>query len=200
MDLVVSAERIPAPGETIRGTGFQTHPGGKGANQAVAVARLGYPVDLIGMVGSDAFGEELRAGLADAGVDTHAVGTADGASGVAVITVAANGENAIVVQAGANHHVTPAYLDQHADMIAEAGLVLAQLEIPLATVLHLAQLCAAAKVPLLLDPAPACALPPELFQQTAWFTPNTTEAAFYTAADTPASDRAADSSPSAATG
>src|ERR1700722_7308279 len=108
MDLVISAEHIPASGETIRGTGFETHPGGKGANQAVAVARLGYPVDLIGMVGSDAFGEQLRDGLVSAGIDTHAVGRADGASGIAIITVAANGENAIVVQAGANDRVTPA--------------------------------------------------------------------------------------------
>jgi ribokinase len=179
MDLVISAEHIPAPGETIRGTGFETHPGGKGANQAVAVARLGHPVDLIGMVGSDAFGEQLRDGLVSAGVGTDAVGIADGASGLAVITVAANGENAIVVQAGANDRVTPAYLDQHADRIAGAGIVLAQLEIPLATVLHLAQLCAAANVPLILDPAPACPLPQQLFPQIAWFTPNASEAAVY---------------------
>jgi ribokinase len=189
MDLVISAERIPAPGETLRGTGFQTHPGGKGANQAVAAARLGYPVAMIGMVGSDAFGHALRDQLAAAGVDTGAVGTADGASGVAVITVAANGENSIVVEAGANRSVTPAYLDQHAARIAGAGIILAQLEIPLETVLHLAQLCAAANVPLILDPAPACSLPQHLFPQIAWFTPNSTEAAAYTGsavASTPA--------------
>jgi ribokinase len=180
MDLVISAERIPAPGETIRGTGFHTHPGGKGANQAVAAARLGYPVAMIGMVGSGAFGHALRDQLTAAGVDTDAVGTADGASGVAVITVAATGENSIVVEAGANRRVTPAYLDQHADRIAGAGIVLAQLEIPLETVLHLAQLCAAAHVPLILDPAPASPLPQHLFPQIAWFTPNATEATAYT--------------------
>jgi ribokinase len=180
MDLVASAERIPAPGETIHGTGFETHPGGKGANQAVAVARLGYPVAMIGRVGSDGFGEQLRDQLASAGVDTQAVGTAEGASGVALITVAANGENSIVVQAGANGLLTPAYLDQHAHLIAQAGLVLAQLEVPLETVLHLAHLCASASVPLILDPAPASPLPHSLFPQIAWFTPNATEAAFYT--------------------
>jgi ribokinase len=194
MDLVISAERIPAPGETIRGTGFQTHPGGKGANQAVAVARLGYPVAMIGMVGSDAFGNALREQLAAAGVDTDAVGTADGASGVAVITVAARGENSIVVEAGANRRVTPAYLGEHAARIASAGIVLAQLEIPLATILHLAQLCAAANVPLILDPAPACPLPRHLFPQIAWITPNATEAAAYmdgAAGDTPAASAGA---------
>ncbi|HWZ50016.1 MAG TPA: ribokinase [Granulicella sp.] len=180
MDLVVSAERLPAPGETLHGTGFETHPGGKGANQAVAVARLGYPVAIIGMTGSDDLGQQLRAHLGAAGVDTAAVGTAPGPSGVAVITVAASGENTIVLDAGANRQLTPAYLDQHAHRIADAGLVLAQLEIPLETTLHLAHLCAAANVPLILDPAPACDLPEVLFTQTAWFTPNATEASFYT--------------------
>jgi ribokinase len=179
MDLVVAAERIPRPGETLRGTGFATYPGGKGANQAVAVARLGYPVAMIGMVGSDGFGEQLRESLRKVGVDDSAVGTAPGASGVAVITVAASGENSIVVHAGANAAVTPEYLERHAGLIADAGMVLAQLEIPVATIVRLAELCAKARVPLMLDPAPACSLPHGLFEKVAWFTPNATEAAFY---------------------
>jgi ribokinase len=183
MDLVATADHIPAPGETILGTGFETHPGGKGANQAVAVARLGYPVRMIGQLGSDSIGEELRSRLneagVDTGVDTGAVGTVPGASGVALITVSARGDNSIVVASGANNQVTPAYLDQHAGLIQEAGIVLAQLEIPLESVVHLAQLCAAANVPLILDPAPARELPPELFPLVAWITPNETEAAFY---------------------
>jgi ribokinase len=179
MDLVVAAERIPRPGETLRGTGFATHPGGKGANQAVAVARLEYPVAMVGMVGSDSFGEQLREELRHAGVDDAAVGTAPGASGVAVITVAASGENSIVVHAGANAAVTPEYLERHAALIAGAGMVLAQLEVPVSTIVRLAELCAAAGVPLMLDPAPACSLPRSLFEKVAWFTPNATEAAFY---------------------
>jgi ribokinase len=183
MDLVVTAPHIPAAGETILGTDFQNHPGGKGANQAVAAARLGVPsgiqVQMIGQVGSDDIGKQLRDGLNKAGVDTSSVGTAPGSSGVALISVSAAGENSIVVIPGANSQVTPAFLDQHAEKIRKAGVVLAQLEIPLETVVHLAQLCANASVPLILDPAPARELPDSIFSQVAWFTPNETEAAFY---------------------
>jgi ribokinase len=183
MDLVVTAAHIPAAGETILGTDFQNHPGGKGANQAVAAARLGVPsglqVQMIGQVGSDDIGKQLRDGLNKAGVDTSSVGTASGSSGVALISVSATGENSIVVIPGANTQVTPAFLDQHAEKIRKAGLVLAQLEIPLETVVHLATLCTNAGVPLILDPAPARELPAELFRQVAWFTPNETETAFY---------------------
>jgi ribokinase len=179
MDLVASAAHIPAAGETILGTNFETHAGGKGANQAVAVARLGYPVQIIGQLGSDVFGQKLRDGLNTAGVDTAAVGTVPGSSGAALITVAASGENSIVVAPGSNSQVTPAYLDQHKQRIQSAGLVLAQLEIPMESILHLAQLCAEASVPFILDPAPAADLPAALFKQVAWFTPNETEAAHY---------------------
>jgi ribokinase len=179
MDLVATAAHIPAGGETILGSDFQTHPGGKGANQAVAAARLGVPVQMIGQLGSDDLGKQLRAGLESAGVDTSAVGTVPGSSGVALITVSAKGENSIVVIPGANSQVTPAHLDRHADRIRSAGIVLAQLEIPLESVLHLAKLCSEAKVPLILDPAPAQQLPDGLFSKVAWFTPNETEAGFY---------------------
>jgi ribokinase len=183
MDLVVTAAHIPAAGETILGTDFQNHPGGKGANQAVAAARLGVPsgiqVQMIGQVGSDDIGKQLRDGLNKAGVDTTSVGTVSGSSGVALISVSAAGENSIVVIPGANSQVTPAFLDQHAEKIRKAGVVLTQLEIPLETVVHLAQLCANASVPLILDPAPARELPDSLFSQVTWFTPNETEAAFY---------------------
>jgi ribokinase len=179
MDLVGTADHIPAAGETILGTDFQMHPGGKGANQAVAAARLGVPVQMIGQLGSDDIGSQLRAGLSKAGVDTTPIGAVKGASGVALITVAANGENSIVVAPGANSQLTPAYLDQQAAYIRKAGIVLAQLEIPLETVVHLAKLCANSNVPLILDPAPARDLPAELLKQVAWFTPNETEAAHY---------------------
>jgi ribokinase len=179
MDLVATAHHIPAGGETILGHGFQMHPGGKGANQAVAAARLQYPVQMIGQLGDDDLGKQLRTNLAKEGVDTAAIGTTPGASGVALITVADSGENSIVVAPGANNAVTPAYLDRHADRIRSAGIVLTQLEIPLETVLHLADLCAQASVPLILDPAPARELPPDLYSRIAWLTPNETEAAFY---------------------
>jgi ribokinase len=179
MDLVATAAHIPAAGETLLGTNFESHPGGKGANQAVAAARLGYPVQMIGQLGSDDVGKQLRDGLNKAGVDTSSVGTVEGPSGVALITVSDAGENSIVVVAGANAKVTPAFLDQQADKIANAGIVLAQLEIPLETIVHLGKLCADAKVPFILDPAPAQKLPDSLFKQVTWFTPNETEATFY---------------------
>jgi len=179
MDLVANTPRIPAAGETLLGRDFQTHHGGKGANQAVAVGRLGYPVSMIGRVGDDAFGEQLRAGLQDAGVDTSAVAISPGASGVAVIVVAESGENSIVVVPGANSLIGASDLDNHLEMIRSAGMVLAQLEIPLETVFHLAAVCAREGVPLVLDPAPAAELRGELLKNVAWFTPNETEAAFF---------------------
>lgn len=179
MDLVASAPHIPAAGETVLGTDFQTYPGGKGANQAVAAARLGASVQMIGQLGADDIGKQLRGGLNMAGIDTTGVGTVQGPSGVALISVAASGENSIIVTQGANLQVTPAFLDQHAAIIQKAGIVLAQLEIPLETVVHLADLCAQANVPLMLDPAPARELPKELYAKLAWITPNETEAAFY---------------------
>jgi ribokinase len=175
MDLVARAERIPLPGETVRGSALQMHPGGKGANQAVAAARLEYPVRMIGSLGSDTFGEKLRAQLVRSGVDTSRVRTCEGPSGVAVIAVAPNGENAIVVTPGANALVSPSDIDENTDAIREAGVVLAQLEIPFETVQHLGKLCTRMNVPLILDPAPARALTGELLEQVSWLTPNETE-------------------------
>jgi ribokinase len=179
IDLVARAQHIPIAGETVAGLDFQTHSGGKGANQAVAVARLGYPVSMIGRTGDDAFGAQLRDGLRNAGVNISAVGTSDGSSGVAVIIVSPSGENVIVVTPGANGLVTPADIDANIETIRSAGLVLTQLEIPLPTVEHLAAVCSREGVPLMLDPAPACELPPIVLKQTRWFTPNETEATFY---------------------
>lgn len=178
-DLVAVTRRIPAIGETVTGTDFQIHPGGKGANQAVAVARLGYPVRLIGRLGSDVFGTQLRAHLESAGVDVAGVVTSEGTSGVAVIVVSEQGENSIVVTPGANAKLTPQDLETNIEIVRQAGIVLAQLEIPLESVEYLASICAREGVPLILDPAPAVSLPPGIFKQIAWFTPNQTEAAFY---------------------
>jgi ribokinase len=190
IDLVANAERIPVEGETVLGTDFQIHPGGKGANQAVAVARLGYPVSMIGRLGDDAFGEQLRGHLQSAGVDVSAVATSPGTSGVAVIVVGEKGENSIVITPGANALLTTADIDANLSLIRSAGLVLTQLEIPMATVLHLAQICVREKVPLILDPAPAKEIPAELFEHVEWFTPNETEAAFFTGEAEDATDGA----------
>ena len=179
IDFVVTTTRIPLPGQTVPGNDFQLHPGGKGANQAVAAARLGYPVQMIGMVGSDVFGERMRAGLRDAGVDVCRVGTAERSTGAAAITVSTDGENTIVVAPGANAAVTPDSIEQHREAIQRAGIVLAQLEIPMESVECLAQLCSQYDVPLMLDPAPAQPLPAGVLSRVRWFTPNETEAAFF---------------------
>jgi ribokinase len=179
MDLVTRTPRIPLAGQTLIGSDFTTTPGGKGANQAVAAARLGYPVKMVGMVGEDVFGQALLDNLSNAGVSTEAVERVTGPSGVAPILVADNGENSIVVVPGANGKVDCAAIDRHAALIRSAGMVLCQLELPLETVCHTLTLCAEAGVPVMLDPAPAAPLPDTVWNQVAWFTPNETEAAFY---------------------
>ena len=179
MDLVAMADHIPVVGETVAGYDFQTHHGGKGANQAVAIARLGYPVQLIGRLGSDSFGEELREGLDREGVDIKSVQKVDGTSGIAVIIVSSQGENCIVVTPGANARLSTEDLEQYAEQIRSASLVLAQLEIPIETVLRLAEICEREGVPLMLDPAPAQTLPDRLLPLITWLTPNETEAGFF---------------------
>jgi len=179
MDMVTLTPQIPSIGQTVIGTGFSTTPGGKGANQAVAAARLGYPVHMVGKVGDDVYGAALLENLARAGVDTAAMETTAGPSGLAPIFLAETGENAIVVVPGANGKVDAAFVDRHADLIRSAGMVLCQLEIPMETISHTLALCAEAGVPVMLDPAPAAKQPEELWSQIAWFTPNETESAFY---------------------
>lgn len=179
IDLVSTVPRIPRAGETIFGFDFQTHAGGKGANQAVGVARLEYPVMMIGMVGRDAFGHQLRAQLQLEGVDINEVGQVEAATGTASILVDAAGENSIVVVPGANLYLTPEVLLGKIDIFRRAGLVLAQLEIPIETVVCLAEICADLNLPLILDPAPAQTLPTGKLEGVTWLTPNETEAQFY---------------------
>jgi ribokinase len=176
IDLVASAERIPRAGETVIGKSFRTFHGGKGANQAVAVARLGHPVFMVGNAGDDGFGAELRQGLVDDGVDTTFVSTVPGSSGVAAITTADGGENNIVVVPGANGLLTPALVEKGAGALREAGFILAQLEIPIETVEYVASFAAREGVPLMLDPAPARKLSPALLRGLTWITPNEVEA------------------------
>lgn len=175
LDLVAQAPCIPVAGETITGMNFQTFFGGKGANQAVAAARLGAKVSMIGQLGSDAFASQLRSGLQQAGVDTTAVETVPGSSGVALISTDRNGENSIIVVPGANAYVSPAFLERNLELIRSAAIVLAQLEIPLETISRLAKLTTQHQVPLMLDPAPARALPESLLRSVDWLTPNETE-------------------------
>ncbi len=175
-DLVTRSGRLPGPGETVAGQSFAIFAGGKGANQAVGIARLAVPVSLVGMVGSDSFGHELRDGLAGWGVDTAAVEQVKGASGVAVIQVEPAGENRITVVAGANAALTADAVRRHGEVVRGAAMVLCQLEIPLETVEAVAGMCAEANVPLMLDPAPARELPRALLEQVSWLTPNLHEA------------------------
>ena len=179
MDLVTRTPRIPAIGQTLIGTGFETNQGGKGANQAVAAARLGYPAAMVAKVGDDAYGPELIASLQRAGVDTSAMEKVAGPSGLAPIYVADDGRNAIVVVPGANGKMDRAAVDKHAELIRSAGMVLCQLEIPMDTLSYTLDFCARAGVPVMLDPAPAADLPAAVWNQVAWFTPNETEAAHY---------------------
>lgn len=179
IDLVAITDKIPIEGATVLGNSFGIYPGGKGANQAVAVARLGYPVRMVGRLGDDSFGAQLKANLEAAGVGVEGVAVSPGTSGVAMIVVAERGENSIVVTPGANALLTPEDMDANIEIIRSAGIVLTQLEIPLETVQYLARICSREGLPLILDPAPAKELPPELLKNIEWFTPNESESAFF---------------------
>lgn len=178
MDLVVRVDRHPAPGETVLGGAYQTFAGGKGGNQAVAAAKAGGDVQFVGCVGSDEFGQQLRAGLQSVGVDVSAVAQVDGPSGIALIVVDRQGQNRIVVSPGANFQMLPDRLDESA--IVAANLLLLQLEIPLETVETVISLAFKAQTPILLNPAPAQLLPPALLQQVAYLVVNESEAALLT--------------------
>jgi ribokinase len=177
-DLVVQATRIPAPGETVLGSSYKMVGGGKGANQAVAAARLGANVTFVARVGSDAFGEAALEGLLREGVATDFVFRDEQAhSGVALIVVDEQGENAIAVAPGANNQLCVADVDRAKHHITKADAVLLQLEIPLEVVLYSATLATEAGVPVILNPAPARPLTPELLHAVTVLTPNQHEAA-----------------------
>ena len=193
LDLVARAEHIPRPGETIIGSDFQTFYGGKGANQAVAAAKLGHPTFLVGNVGDDSFGPQLRQALEDVGVKTDAVKTVSGSSGVALITIGAGGENNIVVVPGANALLTPDLVEVAAPVLQQAGFILAQLEIPLETVEYLGDFASKNGIPLMMDPAPARDLPASLLKKVNWLTPNETETEILVKASVRGDDRASSS-------
>ncbi|KMM39491.1 ribokinase [Guptibacillus hwajinpoensis] len=176
MDLVVTSKERPNAGETVLGESFKTVPGGKGANQAVAAARLGADVYMIGCVGDDDYGRAILENFADNAVNTEYVEPVTGvASGTAHI-ILAEGDNSIVVVKGANDHITPAYIDKAMKRIKECDLVMIQQEIPEETVEYVAELCKKVHVPLLLNPAPAREISRKLIENATYITPNEHEA------------------------
>ena len=183
VDLVVFSKRFPAPGETLDAKEFRIFAGGKGANQAAAAARMGIPTRLIARVGKDVFAPMLRAELSSAGVDVHAVETVTGSTGAALITTVDGGTNSILVVPGANASLVPEDIDREWERLRVAAFVLAQLEIPLDTVEHLAMRCAEAGIPFILDPAPVRTLGSGLLKATTWLTPNETETRALTGID-----------------
>jgi ribokinase len=181
MDLVIRTLRHPQPGETLLGSNFQTFPGGKGANQAVAAARLGGQVRMIGRVGMDAFGETLLENLIRDGIDTTFVRkTPETASGVALITLDAVGQNTIVVASGANGLLTPQDIQESSAAFDGAAAVLLQLETPLETVAYAIDLARKKKVRVVLNPAPARSLDEKLLKQVDFLVPNQNELALLT--------------------
>jgi ribokinase len=177
MDLVCKTPHMPSPGQTILGCGFATIPGGKGANQAVAAAKLGGQVHFVGRIGDDDFGQRLLVGLQQHKVSTRHVTITEGMpSGVAVILVDTKGENSIIVARGANQHLTPADVDHAAEVLRQAAVCVMQLEIPLETAEHAAALCRQFGVRCILDPAPAPAKLPRGLWAVDVFTPNQSEA------------------------
>ena len=179
-DMTIKAERLPKPGETILGGIFVMGPGGKGANQAVAARRLGADVSFICKVGHDIFGDNAIEGYRKEGIDTSSILRSDKASGTALILVDAKAENCIAVAPGANGDLTPEDIDSVADVIRSAGYLILQLEIPVESVLRAARIAHEAGVYVILNPAPACPLPRELFSYVSLITPNQTESALLT--------------------
>ena len=179
LDLVAAVPRLPVSGETVAGTALHRFYGGKGANQAVSVARLDYPGRMIAKVGDDDAGELLRQGLRQAGVDVRGVSCAPQTpSGTALIFADPAGQNSIVIIAGANGSLLPVDLAKFENLINSAGIILLQLEVPLQTVIYVAEMGYRKNIPVMLDPAPARDLPPKLLLQLAWLTPNELEAGF----------------------
>jgi ribokinase len=181
MDLVVKSIRIPVTGETILGGDFIMVPGGKGANQAVAAAKLGAQVFFIAKLGDDIFGLQSLNNFRKEGVNTkYVLQTQDAPSGVALIMVDDEGNNVIVVAPGANHKLTPDDVKAAESDIASSGALVAQLEVPIETIEFAAGLANKSKVPFILDPAPAQRLSAELLNMVDVLTPNETEAQILT--------------------
>ena len=177
IDITVECDRWAKPGETIFGNRLTVNPGGKGANQAVAAARLGAEVKMVGCIGDDVYGQLVLKALKENNVDSTYVKVLPGEnSGTAHITVAEN-DNSIIVIKAANDLVSPALIDEAWEAIKEADIVLLQHEIPAATNSHVIEKCYEAGVPVMLNPAPVAPVPPELLAKVTYLTPNEHEAA-----------------------
>jgi ribokinase len=181
LDIVVPVPHHPRPGETVLGGDHARHPGGKGANQAVAAALLGGETAMLGRIGDDDAGRLLLGALEDAGVAIDDVlVTSDAPSGIALITVDDEGENAIVVSPGANARLDPSDVEAAAELIQAADIVLLQLEVPLPTVIRAAEL---ARGTVILNPAPAVELPASLLERVGVLVPNRGELALLSGGD-----------------
>ncbi|KAF1005901.1 MAG: Ribokinase [Pseudomonas fluorescens] len=177
MDLVTRASRLPRAGETLIGQSFFTVPGGKGANQAVASARLGAEVAMVGCVGSDAYGVQLRDALLVEGIDCQAVSSVDGSSGVALIVVDDSSQNAIVIVAGGNGELTPQRLQAVDHVLQAADVIVCQLEVPMETVGQALKRGRELGKTVILNPAPASApLPDAWYASIDYLIPNESEA------------------------
>ncbi len=177
MDLVVTSNKRPSAGETVLGESFKTVPGGKGANQAVASARLGADVYMIGRIGDDAYGQDIMSNLQAQGVrTTYMKPVTEMESGTAHI-ILAEGDNSIVVVKGANNEVTPHYVKDALSSLEDIGIVLIQQEIPEETVEAVCAICNEKGIPVILNPAPARKVSQQILDQAAYITPNEHEAA-----------------------
>jgi ribokinase len=196
MDMVVKTTHIPVPGETALGGAFLMNPGGKGANQAVSVARLGGEVTFISRVGNDVFGKQSTQAFEEEGIDTSGVIEDNHApSGVALITVDESGENSIVVASGANLNLSPEDVGTYLKKIPDVGIILMQLEIPMETVKFAARYAAEQGIMLIINPAPSNPQVSELFPLIDIITPNSNEAEMLTGiavTDLPSARRAAE--------
>jgi ribokinase len=184
MDMVVRCDELPLPGQTILGTDFVMNPGGKGANQAVAAAKMGARTQLVARLGNDMFAEASEKSYAEVGLGTDYVRRDEAkASGIALIFVDENGENEIVVAPGANMQLTPADIDAARPVIEGAKVMLLQLEIPMETVRYAARVAVENKTRVILNPAPARILPADLLQNTDIIIANETEILVLTGAE-----------------
>lgn len=180
-DMVIRTARLPAPGETLLGGEFFMNPGGKGANQAVAAARLGGDVVFVARVGNDMFGKEAVRGFEKEGIDTEFIAAdPEKPSGVATIMVDSKGENCIAVASGANNSLSAADVDRAMERIQAADVLLMQLESPIPTVEHAAEIGRRANTTVILNPAPARELSGRLLGMLDVITPNETEAEWLT--------------------
>lgn len=175
MDIVTTTDTYPLQGETVRGTDFQTITGGKGANQAVAAARLGAEVKMIGCVGNDSFGEKLRENLQKENINAQYVKIIkDTPSGLANIILSEQ-DNRIIFISGANSFVTPSYIEEVKEAIYDSDYVIIQFEIPKETIEYCLKLCDDRNIPVIVNPAPAMHLADEYWEKATYITPNETE-------------------------